>query len=295
MRGRDKSREPRGVVKRPLDPKKSIPGKGAVSEAARKSSESRRSGARSSARRLLEETGSLPSMYEETRVVLTPIDPHLVNVRWDLNPRETEIVRRRSLSGKRSSLPVLRFFETAPGLGDARESRDHFDIEIDLRAGNWYVPLWQGGKTYFVEIGFRSASGAFHPLARSNTAEIPPEAPSERAAESRLVVIGGEKTIETFELPPPERKAMSVIPGPKPSEKAIEELPLSTEGPGPPPSEKKSLPVVVKWQRPLIVWWGLPEGQIPPLLPETLRVPEGEEVSDLSTQAEEAFEAGVSS
>ncbi|HSB51285.1 MAG TPA: DUF4912 domain-containing protein [Dissulfurispiraceae bacterium] len=301
MRGKDKSREPRGVAKRfPADRKKPIPRKGAVAEVARKSTQSRRSDAGGSARRLLEETGSLPSMYEETRVVLTPIDPHLVNVRWDLNPREAERARRRSLSGKRSSLPVLRLFETAPGLADAREPRDHFDVEIDLRAGNWYIPLWHGGKTYFAEIGFRSAGGAFYPLARSNTAEVPPEAPLEHDDERHLVVIGEENTIEIFELqppsaPPPERKAMSEIPGPKPSDEVTGASPPSERDPGMPPSKKGVPPVVLKWQRPISFSWGLPEGQIPHLTPEALKAPEGEEASDLSAQAEEAFEAGVSS
>ena len=100
------------------------------------------------------DAGDLPEWSGRPRVILLPIDPYLVHVYWDFDlsrlPRDT-------------TAAVLRFYDAA----------GHFDVDVDLRTSNWYVPLWSPAKTYYADLGAITAAGEFIPLVRSNTIETP--------------------------------------------------------------------------------------------------------------------------
>ncbi|MBZ5618445.1 MAG: DUF4912 domain-containing protein [Acidobacteriia bacterium] len=100
------------------------------------------------------DAGDLPEWSGRPRVVLLPVDPYLVHVYWDFDlsklPEDT-------------SAAVLRFYD-ADG---------HFDVGVDLRTSNWYVPLWSPAKTYYADLGAITAAGDFIPLLRSNTIQTP--------------------------------------------------------------------------------------------------------------------------
>ena len=104
----------------------------------------------------------LPESYGETRVVAMAVNPYLVHIYWELDPKE--VPRKAS----RAAVGCLRFSDTTRG-----ESPSSFDVNVDLAAGNWYVQLWSPERRYWVELGVNREGGKFVPLARSNIVETP--------------------------------------------------------------------------------------------------------------------------
>jgi hypothetical protein len=105
----------------------------------------------------------LPKSYGETRVVAMAVNPYLVHIYWDLDPKEALL--RKAL---RAAVGCLRFSDTTRG-----QSPSSFDVNVDLAAGNWYVQLWSPERRYWVELGVNRPGGKFVPLARSNVVETP--------------------------------------------------------------------------------------------------------------------------
>ena len=104
----------------------------------------------------------LPKSYGETRVVAMAVNPYLVHIYWELDPKEA--LRKAS----RTALGRLRFSDTTRG-----QAPSSFDVNVDLAAGNWYVQLWSPERRYWVELGMNREGGRFVPLARSNVVETP--------------------------------------------------------------------------------------------------------------------------
>jgi hypothetical protein len=124
---------------------------------------------------MLTEPGDLPEMYGDPKVVLMPVDSYLANVYWEIDVGEVEGICRRLKVKFNRLQPVLRFHDLT-GTG--------FDMDIDLRAGNWYVHRLCPGNVYLADLGIKTEGGIFFPLLRSNTVEMPrsrpqPEKPGE--------------------------------------------------------------------------------------------------------------------
>ena len=139
----------------------------------------------------------LPVYDDETKVVLLPVNPYLVHAYWGIAARDLkEIGRVFSRLGARAQ-PVLRFYDITQANPDGTNSLCWFEIEISLGAGNWYVHLEGSAKTYYIDLGLRTEGGGFRRLARSNVAETPRAWPSDKVAESYLLVEGDYRPLET--------------------------------------------------------------------------------------------------
>jgi len=139
-------------------------------------------------RHLTWKDAELPDSYSETRVVLVAVEPYLVHVYWDVSRDDIGKAKRRLSSEYSQSQAVLRFFE----LSDAVSKRTihTFDVEIEISAANWYVPLWSPEKTYRVVLGLRTRSNRFFALARSNIANT---------SRSSAAAISGERYAQVTE------------------------------------------------------------------------------------------------
>jgi len=138
----------------------------------------------------------LPVYDDETKVVLLPVNPHLVHAYWGIAARDLkEIGRVFSRLGVRAQ-PVLRFYDITQANPDGPNSPCWFEVEISLGAGNWYVHLEGSAKTYYIDLGLRTEGGGFRRLARSNVAETPCAWPSDKVAESYLLVEGDYRLLE---------------------------------------------------------------------------------------------------
>jgi len=102
----------------------------------------------------LADDGDLPEWPGRTKLTLLAVDPYLVHVYWDFDPAKLP---------PDTTAAKLRFYDAAT----------HFDVDVDLRTRNWYVPLWSPAKTYYADLGAITAAGEFIPLVRSNTIQTP--------------------------------------------------------------------------------------------------------------------------
>ena len=145
------------------------------------------------------EKGELPDYYGEPKVTLLPVGPYLAYAYWEFDlaalPPDT-------------ASAVLRFHDTQ----ESSAGRS-FDVDVDLRARNWYVHLWKPAEPYVADLGVRTASGEFVSLARSNPLQTPRAWPvAEIATGPAEEVALREETVSIAELaqekPRPEPEAV---------------------------------------------------------------------------------------
>jgi hypothetical protein len=155
----------------------------------------------------LAEEEDLPEWSWRPRVTLMAVDPYLVHVYWDFDvaklPPDT-------------TAAVLRFYDAA----------SHFDVDVDLRTRNWYVPLWSPAKTYYVDLGAITATGEFIPLVRSNTIQTSRAWPV--AEVEHRFVSGADASPTAAEPPAAEAQPTDSVAAP-PTEQHIPKPPGAAE------------------------------------------------------------------
>ncbi len=125
-----------------------------------------------------QEPTELPSSYGRTRLTLMEIEPFWIYAYWEVTPQDFRSACKQLGGDADTGIEwVLRFYDITRAPFPAGKVYDHFDVPVDLRAGNWYVNLWSGDKTYFAEIGPRSGAGRFLAIRRSNVVCVPRAGP----------------------------------------------------------------------------------------------------------------------
>jgi hypothetical protein len=147
----------------------------------------------------------LPASYGRTRLTLVEIEPHWIHAYWEI----TDADHDAALAKAGDAAWVLRFHDVTEVEFDGANARDSFDVPVDVAAGNWYVNLWSGGKTYCAEIGLRAADGAFTPLSRSGVVQVPAAATPSRAEPEWMKV--EPLTGETSPAMEPAREEVPVV------------------------------------------------------------------------------------
>lgn len=165
------------------------------------------------------ETGELPESYGVDKVVVLPVNPYLVHVYWDLAPDHQHHT---------NATACLRFSEAG--------SADSFDVNVDLAAKSWYVPLWSPEKRYSVELGLTVPEGGFISLARSNPVETPRAWPVAEVQEQfrRVDNTGPAGGIPT---PPPDPALPAIQTAATPPLAVVGRTPWSARVPLDPPAE----------------------------------------------------------
>jgi hypothetical protein len=161
------------------------------------------------------ESEELPDIAEETKVVLLPVNPYLVHVYWGIAANDLEEIGRVSGQPGRRAQPVLRFYDITQVDFGGTSASSWFDVEINLRAGSWYVHLQSPAKSYCIDLGLRTEGGGFHRLARSNAAETPRAWPSDKVEESYLLVEEDYHRVETVVPPMKPTHAAETLPEPR--------------------------------------------------------------------------------
>ena len=156
------------------------------------------------------EDEEIPGGDEETKVVLLPVNPHLLYVYWEFSARDLEEMGSVfSRLGPRAR-PVLRFYETANP--DSLNSASCLEVAIALSAGKWYVRLEHPADSYCLDLGLCLGQGSFRLLARSNVAEMPKACPSDKMEERYLRVEGNDSPAEVVPPPAEGRSASQSAP-----------------------------------------------------------------------------------
>ena len=143
--------------------------------------------------------------YSETRLVLLIVDPYLVHCYW-------------SAPARRRGTAVLRFHGQSP---------ESFDIDIDLQAGNWYVPLWRPEESLYAELLMKTPDGTLTRLARSQVVHLPRVRPVTTIEEHFMKVEPPEQRAEL--VPPPSAHRTHLDETVPPAEEIIESAPVLHE------------------------------------------------------------------
>jgi hypothetical protein len=106
------------------------------------------------------------------RMVLMVRGPHWLHVFWEITPRS--ITRAQAALGPEwhAARPVLRVLQMENDLQAAPSERVVREIEIHGGVKNWFVDIREPLRCR-TEVGYRTPSGRFHGLVRSNVVSTP--------------------------------------------------------------------------------------------------------------------------
>jgi len=244
------------------------------------------------------ETGALPDLGKEDRLVLMAVDPYLVFAYWNLTPDRIEAAQ--ALFGKDElDTHVLRFHDTTGVEFDGVNCGNSFDVRIHLDAGKWYVRMWSPERRYCADIGLRGKDGRLVALVRSNLIETPAAWPHVKVDETAALVEQGTPASYTAMVPQEAEPPAALAPayGP-PAEAAQAEhripVPVRTEAVDPVPADPVPAPTPPRADSRVVLAKKLAE--VAALREEPLpSAPAGNCEGDLTEISEKSFAPGVSS
>lgn len=110
---------------------------------------------------------------DEDRVVLMVRDAFWLHAYWEIGSRS--VIRAKAAMAEQwhTAEPVLRVIKTETGTTSSAIESVERDIKIHGAVTNWYIDVSDPPKTFRVEIGYRSATGKFFSIARSNSVTTP--------------------------------------------------------------------------------------------------------------------------
>lgn len=122
---------------------------------------------------------SLPTEYGKDRVVVLVRDPHWVHCYWEIS-RQTmnraQAALGQDFDGAQPALRLVKLGDKDCGLGEQIVREFH----LPEGARNWYLDVPEPGTDYCVDVGYRSKSGRFYGMGRSNAVATPRVAWSEQ-------------------------------------------------------------------------------------------------------------------
>ena len=157
------------------------------------------------------QTGALPDLGQDNRLVLMAVDPYLVYAYWNLTPARIEAARALFEQDELES-QVLRFHDTTGIDFNGANCGSCFDVKIDLDARKWYVRLWSPERRYCADIGLRGKDGRLVALVRSNLVETPAAWPHVKVDEAAALVEQGAPEAEAALEPEPLAAALAAEP-----------------------------------------------------------------------------------
>ncbi len=115
----------------------------------------------------------VPQYYGEDKLVLMVRDPWWLFAYWEITPgRQKQLAHEIDKKEGGDRKTVLRVYDTSGGLALPRFN-SFFDIELNVYSDNWYIDTGMPDREWVAEIGYRTASGRFFPLVRSNKVRTP--------------------------------------------------------------------------------------------------------------------------
>ena len=145
----------------------------------------------------------IPHRYNETRITALVKDPEWVYTYWDI---ESNAVARLGL---RDCRLAVRVYDVTDLSFDGGNAHYHFDIDVTVDSGSWFIKIPESNRNYCLEIGYFDSEGRFQTLARSNVVSVPRSGVSEVYDEKWMVVEelfhlsgghGGRQIAGSFEI-----------------------------------------------------------------------------------------------
>jgi hypothetical protein len=111
----------------------------------------------------------LPEGYGDNRLVIMSRDPYWFFAYWEITHERAEAVRvAHGRDSWDKAVLVLRVYDLGDSPQTPIDSADHFDVEVQKFARQWYVQVLNAGHVYVADLGLRWPDGKFVSLFRSN-------------------------------------------------------------------------------------------------------------------------------
>jgi len=117
----------------------------------------------------------LPWGYDRTRITAIARDPSFLYVGWEVTDSALAAARAQLGAGGAEASCALRVYDTTFRLFDGHNANSSFDVPVDRAWNHYFLRLDRPRATFHVDLGLKSADGAFALLARSGAAEMPPD------------------------------------------------------------------------------------------------------------------------
>ena len=117
------------------------------------------------------EGGRVPRPVRD-RMVLMVRGPHWMHAFWEISPRSVERAKAALGQEWHSARPMLRVVQVDNGMRTSPSEQVVREIPIHGGVKNWFIDVRDPIRCR-VEIGYRTMSGRFHALTRSNTVSTP--------------------------------------------------------------------------------------------------------------------------
>ena len=118
-------------------------------------------------------TETIQSNGQRDRLVLMVRDAYWLHAHWEITSGTIQRAQAAMAEYWHTAKPVLRLFNVETGNTTSTIEAHVRDIPIHGGVDNWYIDVSDPPKGFRVEIGFVSAIGRFHSVARSNVVETP--------------------------------------------------------------------------------------------------------------------------
>jgi uncharacterized protein len=145
-----------------------------------------------------DEEEKIPDRYNDNKVVLMVRDPYWCYTYWEITDKLLEEKRNEMKEEWGDYSLILRVYDVTGVEFDGTNSNKFQDIRVNSNTGNWYINVWEPGRDYQVEIGYRSHDGHFIMILRSNMVSSPPVDASESVDEEWMEM--SENSEELFRL-----------------------------------------------------------------------------------------------
>jgi len=118
-------------------------------------------------------TGGKRTAPEKDRLVLMVRDPYWLQAIWTVTRHTVKRAEAAMAEHWHTALPVLRLLEVDGG--HTTSTAERLAREIDVHGGvtNWYIEVASPPHSFRVELGYKSASGKFFSICRSNIVHTP--------------------------------------------------------------------------------------------------------------------------
>ena len=118
------------------------------------------------------------------QIVLTVPDPYWLHAYWQLSLQSIQRAEAALGQDWHGAIPILRVFDVTSQDTTSTSEAPIRDISIHGGCSHWYIDIPQPPRSYRVDVGYRTRTGRFFPLSRSNVVAPPAAGASESLDEN---------------------------------------------------------------------------------------------------------------
>lgn len=119
-----------------------------------------------------------PIPHTSDYIALIMVHPRLGHIHWQIQEKTVKALKAIHKERFNGAYLIARIYDITDILFDGLNAHMFFDLAANRLSGNYYFGIDRLGRHYLAELGFRFRDGAFHCLARSNTALFDRDRPS---------------------------------------------------------------------------------------------------------------------